>query len=62
MSTGRIQLALNVSNVDEATAFYTQLFGVAPHKQREGYANFVIADPPSSWFFAKARTSLKMGH
>ena len=46
MSTGRIQLALNVSNIEAATAFYTQLFGVAPHKQREGYANFVISDPP----------------
>lgn len=46
MSTGRIQLALNVTDVEVATKFYTQLFGVAPHKQRPGYANFAIADPP----------------
>jgi catechol 2,3-dioxygenase-like lactoylglutathione lyase family enzyme len=45
-STTRVQLALNVADVEEATAFYTRLFGVAPHKQRDGYANFVVADPP----------------
>lgn len=42
----RMQLALNVSNVDEAVAFYRQLFGVEPAKRRPQYANFVIADPP----------------
>ena len=46
MSTTRIQLALNVDDIDQATAFYTRLFGVTPHKQRAGYANFAIADPP----------------
>jgi catechol 2,3-dioxygenase-like lactoylglutathione lyase family enzyme len=46
MSTTRIQLALNVENVAEATRFYERLFGVPAHKQREGYANFAIADPP----------------
>ena len=42
----RIQLALNVDDVDEATAFYSKLFGVAPAKTRPGYANFAIANPP----------------
>ncbi len=42
----RLQLALNVSDVDEATAFYTKMFGVEPVKTRPGYANFAIADPP----------------
>jgi catechol 2,3-dioxygenase-like lactoylglutathione lyase family enzyme len=46
MSTTRIQLALNVDDLAQATAFYTRLFGVEPHKMREGYANFVVADPP----------------
>ena len=46
MSTSRIQLALNVENVAEATAFYERLFGAPPHKQRDGYANFAIEDPP----------------
>ena len=42
----RIQLALNVDDVDVATAFYSKLFGVEPAKTRPGYANFAIADPP----------------
>jgi catechol 2,3-dioxygenase-like lactoylglutathione lyase family enzyme len=42
----RIQLALNVDDVEAATAFYAKLFGVAPSKTRQGYANFAIADPP----------------
>ena len=46
MTTTRIQLALNVDDIAEATAFYTRMFGVVPHKQREGYANFAIDDPP----------------
>jgi len=44
--TTRVQLALNVEDIDAATAFYAKLFGVAPHKQRPGYANFSIEDPP----------------
>jgi len=46
MSTTRVQLALNVDDVAAATAFYERMFGVAPHKVREGYANFAIEDPP----------------
>ena len=46
MSTDRIQLALNVADVSAATAFYEKMFGVPAHKVREGYTNFVIANPP----------------
>src|SRR3954447_7523304 len=42
----RIQLALNVDDVEVATAFYAKLFGAEPAKTRPGYANFAIADPP----------------
>src|SRR4051794_1381943 len=42
----RIQLALNVDDVAEATAFYAKLFGVEPAKQRPGYANFAVDNPP----------------
>jgi catechol 2,3-dioxygenase-like lactoylglutathione lyase family enzyme len=42
----RIQLALNVNDLDTAVAFYTKLFGTEPAKTRPGYANFAIADPP----------------
>jgi catechol 2,3-dioxygenase-like lactoylglutathione lyase family enzyme len=42
----RIQLALNVSDLDAAVVFYTKLFGTEPAKVRPGYANFAVADPP----------------
>jgi len=42
----RVQLALNVSDLDAAIAFYGQLFATEPAKVRRGYANFAIADPP----------------
>ena len=42
----RVQLALNVSNLDDAVTFYARLFGTAPAKVRPGYANFAIDDPP----------------
>lgn len=42
----RVQLALNVDDLDTAIAFYTKLFGAEPAKVKPGYANFAIADPP----------------
>lgn len=42
----RLQLALNVADLEEAVAFYTKMFGTEPAKTRPGYANFAIADPP----------------
>ncbi len=42
----RLQLALNVNDIDEAVAFYIKLFGTDPAKRRDGYANFAIAQPP----------------
>ena len=42
----RIQLALNVDDIDEAVAFYSKLFDTAPAKTRPGYANFAVANPP----------------
>lgn len=42
----RVQLALNVDDLDAAIAFYTQLFGTEPAKVKPGYANFAIAEPP----------------
>ena len=44
--TPRIQLALNVSDIDSAIGFYTKLFGQEPAKRREGYANFALDEPP----------------
>lgn len=42
----RVQLALNVSDLDSAIEFYSKLFNTKPSKVREGYANFAIAEPP----------------
>jgi len=42
----RVQLALNVSDVDAAVEFYGKLFGAEPAKRRPGYANFAIDTPP----------------
>ncbi|HET9444591.1 MAG TPA: ArsI/CadI family heavy metal resistance metalloenzyme [Acidimicrobiales bacterium] len=42
---GRVQLALNVSDVDTAVAFYSTLFGAEPAKRRPGYANFALDEP-----------------
>jgi catechol 2,3-dioxygenase-like lactoylglutathione lyase family enzyme len=42
----RVQLALNVSDLDAAVVFYSKLFGSPPAKVHPGYANFAIADPP----------------
>jgi catechol 2,3-dioxygenase-like lactoylglutathione lyase family enzyme len=42
----RVQLALNVNDLESAITFYSKLFGAEPAKVREGYANFAIAEPP----------------
>ena len=42
----RMQLALNVNDLDESIGFYSKLFGTEPAKLRPGYANFAIAEPP----------------
>ncbi len=42
----RLQLALNVSDLDEAVSFYSKFFKTEPAKLRPGYANFAIAEPP----------------
>lgn len=42
----RLQLALNVDDLEESVAFYTTLFGTEPAKRKPGYANFAVAEPP----------------
>jgi catechol 2,3-dioxygenase-like lactoylglutathione lyase family enzyme len=44
--SSRLQLALNVSDLEASVAFYSKLFGTGPAKRRPGYANFAIAEPP----------------
>ena len=45
-SLPRVQLAINVTDVDAAVDFYSRLFGAEPHKRRPGYANFALDTPP----------------
>ena len=42
----RLQLALNVENLEESVAHYSKIFGVGPAKVRPGYANFAVVNPP----------------
>lgn len=42
----RVQLALNVDDIEEAVTFYSKLLGTGPAKRKPGYANFAVAEPP----------------
>jgi len=42
----RLQLALNVTDLEAAVSFYGDLLDATPHKRRPGYANFEVSDPP----------------
>jgi catechol 2,3-dioxygenase-like lactoylglutathione lyase family enzyme len=42
----RVQLALNVTNLDAAISFYNAMFGAEPAKRRPGYANYALSTPP----------------
>ncbi|MBF6456122.1 MULTISPECIES: ArsI/CadI family heavy metal resistance metalloenzyme [Nocardia] len=42
----RVQLALNVDDLEQAVEFYSTLFGVQPAKRKPGYANFAVTEPP----------------
>jgi len=41
----RVQLALNVDDLEQSIAFYSRLFGTEPAKVKPGYANFAVAEP-----------------
>ena len=42
----RLQLALNVDDLEEAIDFYSKMFEAPVHKRKPGYANFAIDNPP----------------
>ena len=59
----RLQLALNVPDIDEAVNFYTKMFATEPNKRKPGYANFAIADPPLKLvLFEKAGADSRLNH
>jgi catechol 2,3-dioxygenase-like lactoylglutathione lyase family enzyme len=41
----RLQLAINVRNLESAIDFYTRAFGVKLNKRKPGYANLVLDEP-----------------
>ena len=57
----RVQLALNVSRLDEAIAFYSKLFDAEPAKVRPGYANFAIEDPPLKLVLIEGEAAMAEG-
>ena len=59
----RLQLALNVSDIDAAVDFYSKLFDTEAAKRRPGYANFAIADPPLKLvLFENSAATEKLNH
>jgi catechol 2,3-dioxygenase-like lactoylglutathione lyase family enzyme len=45
-TSARVQLAINVTDLEAAVEFYSKLFTTEPAKVRPGYANFAVSDPP----------------
>lgn len=59
----RLQLALNVNDIDTAIRFYSKLFATEPAKRQAGYANFAIAEPPLKLvLFENSEASGKLNH
>ncbi|HSS08822.1 MAG TPA: ArsI/CadI family heavy metal resistance metalloenzyme, partial [Acidimicrobiales bacterium] len=58
----RVQLALNVSDLDAAVEFYSKLFATSPAKVRPGYANFAIAEPPLKLVLIESNTGGSLNH
>lgn len=59
----RLQLALNVDDLDESIDFYRRMFNTEPAKVRDGYANFAIAEPPLKLvLFSKAGPGGTINH
>ena len=42
----RLQLALNVDDLEKAIDFYSKLFDTSVNKRKPGYANFTLESPP----------------
>jgi len=58
----RIQLALDVTDIDEAVEFYSRMFDTEPARRRPGYANFAIADPPMKLVLIEGTTGGTLNH
>ena len=61
-TTGRVQLALNVSDLDSSVEFYRKLLGADPAKRRPGYANFAVDAPPLKLVLIESDTGGTINH
>lgn len=58
----RLQLAINVTDLEAAIGFYSKLFATEPAKRKEGYANFEIAEPPLKLVLFEAAEGGTLNH
>ena len=58
----RVQLALNVDDLEQAVTFYSKLFGAEPAKRKPGYANYAIAEPPLKLVLIEGDTGGTLNH
>ena len=58
----RLQLAINVTDLDKAIEFYSRLFDTVPAKVKPGYANFAVADPPLKLVLFEAPVGATLNH
>lgn len=58
----RVQVALNVSDIDRAVDFYSKLLATGPAKRQPGYANFAVADPPLKLVLIEGRGGGTLNH
>jgi catechol 2,3-dioxygenase-like lactoylglutathione lyase family enzyme len=58
----RVQLALDVTDLEAAITFYSALLGVEPAKRKPGYANFAVADPPLKLVLLEGATGGSLNH
>lgn len=62
IARARVQLALNVADLEQAIDYYGRLFGVDVHKREPGYANFVINEPPLKLVLFEAPGAERLNH
>lgn len=58
----RVQLALNVTDLESAVDFYSKLFGAQPSKRRPGYANWALTEPPLKLVLFEAAEGGTLNH
>lgn len=63
MTQQRVQLALNVDDLEKSIEYYSKLFGVEVNKRKPGYANFAIDEPPLKLvLFENADATERLNH